>query len=128
MIHDRLKSLEYIELRDDIDIIHNNVQEIVPYINVRTDDIELLNNSINTVRDSIIELHPVLSSFREEFDDTYVYRRKFTRDINLLAYEHFNVLNQLKIKDSQIKNLNIAVICLASTFVLSCIYNFLHKG
>ena len=88
-------------------MVQDNIKELVSYINEHTDTINLLNNNITNVRNSVTELHPVLSSFRKEFDVFYILKRKFNRDINLLASEHLNEIEQLKAKDLQIKRLNI---------------------
>ena len=109
MIDDRIKSTEYIELRENIEIIQENLEELLPLIEKHTDRLNTTDQHINRLRHSIIELYPVLSRFREEFDDYYTLKRKVDRDTNLLAAEYFSILEQNKKRDWQLKKLNVCI-------------------
>ena len=123
MIDGRIKSHEFIELIDNIETLEDNIEEI---LQEHTDRLNSSDQNIKRLKNKITELYPILSRFREEFDDYYTFKRKVDRDTNLLATEYFSIIKQNKKKDCQIKKLNICIIFLVMINTISFIKNFLQ--
>ena len=121
MIDGRIKSHEFIELIDNIETLEDNIEEI---LQEHTDRLNSSDQNIKRLKNKITELYPILSRFREEFDDYYTFKRKVDRDTNLLATEYFSIIKQNKKKDCQIKKLNICIIFLVMINTISFIKKF----